>query len=70
MLRLLSKPQAIQGYLVPRRRFTGWAVIYFLLFFCLPVLGICFMLDFLLYLVFTEVFGASIPSSPTMKSRG
>ncbi len=57
MPRLFAKPQTIQGHLVPPRRFTGWAVIYFLLFFCLPVLGLCILLDFLLYLVFTEVFG-------------
>ncbi len=57
MRQLLSKAQTVHGYVVPPRRFTGWAVIYFLLFFCLPLLGLCVLLDFLLYLVFTEIFG-------------
>ncbi len=57
MLQLFAKPRAIRGFVVPPRRFTAWAVVYFLLFFCLPFLGLCVLLDFLLYLVFTELFG-------------
>ena len=57
MLGLLAKPQVIHGHVVPPRRFTVWAVVYFLFFFCLPLLALCLLLDFLLYLVFTEVFG-------------
>ena len=49
-------PAAIRGIRVPPRRFTRWAAIYFVLFFCLPFLGLCLALDFLLYLVFTRFF--------------
>jgi hypothetical protein len=42
---------------VPPRRFTRWAALYFVLFFCLPFLGLCLLFDVLLYLVFTGMFG-------------
>ena len=51
-----KKPEPIHGIIVPRRRFTRWAALYFLLFFCLPVLGLSLALDVVLYLVFTRVF--------------
>ena len=54
MPRLFQKPVTIQGVTIPPRRFTPWAALYFLLFFCLPLLGFCFALDLLLYLLFTE----------------
>ena len=41
---------------MPPRRFTRWAAIFFLAFFCLPVLVFCLAVDALLYLLFTEVF--------------
>lgn len=48
----------IRGVEVPRRRFTRWAALYFLLNLCLPVLGLAFLLDAALYLLFDRVFGA------------
>ena len=54
MLTAFKKPPAIHGVTVPRRRFTPWAGLYFLCFFCLPLLAVCFLLDFLLYLYFTR----------------
>lgn len=54
MLTILKKPPAIHGITVPRRRFTPWAALYFVCFFCLPVLGLSFLLDFAFYLFFTR----------------
>ena len=51
-----SKPPRIHGSEVPPRRFTGWAVLYFLAFFCLPLLTLCFLVDLALYLLFTRMF--------------
>jgi len=56
MRALFKKPAPIHGIDIPPRRFTRWAALYFLLFFCLPVLGFAAALDVLLYLVFTRVF--------------
>ncbi len=58
MFSAFKKPQAILGTTVPKRRFTGWAVLYFILYFCLPVLGLCFLLDLLFYLLFTRALGS------------
>lgn len=55
MLTAFKKPPAIYGITVPRRRFTPWAALYFLCFFCVPVLAVCFLLDFLFYLYFTRL---------------
>ena len=56
MRSLFKKPEPIYGIEIPPRRFTPWAVLYFLMFFCLPVLGLSLALDIVLYLVFTRVF--------------
>ena len=53
---LFKTPEPILGIEIPPRRFTRWAAFYFLLFFCLPVLGLSLALDVVLYLVFTRVF--------------
>ncbi len=50
--------QTLRGKRIPRRRFTGWAALYFLLLFCLPLLGLAFLLDLALYLVFDRIFDA------------
>jgi hypothetical protein len=41
---------------IPRRRFTRWAALYFIVFVCLPLLGVCAALDAALYLAFTRWF--------------
>jgi hypothetical protein len=38
-----------RNIVVPRRRFTGWAALYFGIFVALPILAICVGLDYLLY---------------------
>jgi hypothetical protein len=48
---------AVLGHVIPRRRFTRWAVFYFVLYFCLPVLLLGLLVDVLLYAVFTGLFG-------------
>ena len=48
---------AVLGHVIPRRRFTRWAVYYFLLYFGLPVLLLGLVVDVLLYTVFTGLFG-------------
>ena len=47
---------SISGISLPRRRFTGWAIVYFLVFFGAPILGIALILDVIFYLVFTKFF--------------
>lgn len=41
------------GIDIPRRRFTGWAVLYFVIFFCVPLLA----LDAILHVVLEAAFG-------------
>lgn len=50
-------PRSIHGQVIPKRRFTRWALIYFLQYVCVPVLAIAVLIDGLLYLVFTRLFG-------------
>ncbi len=54
MLAAIKKSPSINGITIPRRRFTAWAGVYFLLFFCLPFLSVCLVADLLFYLVFTR----------------
>ena len=54
----MKKSAPVHGIVIPARRFTGWALLYFLLFFCLPLLALCFALDLGLYYLFKEVYGA------------
>ena len=56
MRRWSAKPRPIYGFELQRRRFTPWAALYFVLFFCLPFLGFCLALDVLLYLIYERLF--------------
>jgi hypothetical protein len=42
----------INGHAIPKRRFTVWAWLYFLLFVAAPVLGLGALLDLALYFAF------------------
>ena len=53
-----STPKPIHGHIIPPRRFTGWAAIYFALFVCVPLLGLGFLLDLALYTIFRDLFDA------------
>ena len=55
---LAKRNQPIRGVGLRRRRFTGWALLYFLVFFCLPVLGLALLLDFALYTFFDRILGS------------
>ena len=61
ILILMSSPadrgQSIRGVGLRRRRFTGWALLYFLVFFCLPVLGLALLLDLALFAFFDLILG-------------
>lgn len=46
----------IYGLTLRPRRFTPWAIVYFILFFCLPFLGFCLALDLIFYLIYTHLF--------------
>ena len=46
----------IGGIDIPRRGFTGWAAVYVLAFFAIPVLFVALALDAALYLLFDRVF--------------
>ena len=50
MGRLINRFVIIDGQLIPRRRFTAWAWLYFIAFVAVPVLGVAASLDYLLYL--------------------
>ena len=57
MTRHDNGPEAVQGQVIPKRRFTRWALYYFVLYFCLPVLALGAAVDALLYFVFSGLFG-------------
>ena len=46
----------VRGQHIPKRRFTRWALYYFLLYVVLPVLAVSLVLDAVLYLVMTRFF--------------
>lgn len=50
---IFRKASAVHGVTLPRRRFTGWAVLYFMIYVCAPVLGIALAFDLAFYLLFT-----------------
>ena len=52
-----DKAVMVRGYPLRPRRFTRWAALYFGLFICLPFLTLCFLIDLLLYTVFTDWLG-------------
>ena len=58
MSSLFRNPKPINGIVIPPRRFTGWAALYFAAFICLPVLGAAFLLDLALYTIFRDWFDA------------
>ncbi len=47
---------SVGGVSLPGRRFTGWAVIYFLAFVAGPILGLALILDIIFFLVFTRFY--------------
>lgn len=53
---MFGKLKRIRGVDVPPRRFTGWALVYFIVFLCLPLLGVALALDVLLYVLWGTVF--------------
>lgn len=52
-----GKGGSVLGQVIPRRRFTRWAVYYVLLYVCLPVLLLGLLIDVLLYALSTGLFG-------------
>ena len=57
---IFRKPQRVRGVIVPRRRFTIWAALYFAAFIGLPVLAIAFAVDMLLYAAVDQTFGTCL----------
>ena len=55
---LFKKPVRVHGHVVPARRFTGWALIYVLLFVGVPVTVIGAVLDLLGWAITVHLFGA------------
>ncbi|MDJ0943975.1 MAG: hypothetical protein QNJ30_10940 [Kiloniellales bacterium] len=58
MASVAKQGQTLRRQRIPRRRFTGWALLYFAVFFCLPLLTLALLLDLALYLVFDRFFDA------------
>ncbi|NKB19067.1 MAG: hypothetical protein GKS01_00845 [Alphaproteobacteria bacterium] len=52
------KAPIVAGVRIPRRHFTIWAALYFLVLFCLPVLGVALALDVIFYVIFQQFFDA------------
>ena len=48
--------RAVRGQHIPKRRFTRWALYYFLLYVILPVLATSLALDAVLYFITTRFF--------------
>ncbi|CAN0436661.1 unnamed protein product, partial [Ectocarpus sp. 13 AM-2016] len=44
----------IRGHRIPKRRFTRWALYYFILYIGLPVLAVSLLADAVLYFLFTR----------------
>ena len=51
------KARTVSGVSLPRRRFTGWAALYFVAFVCVPVLGFALVVDVALYFLVTRLLG-------------
>lgn len=58
MFAQFKKPLRIHGQEVPARRFTGWALIYVLIFIGLPLTLIMALLDLVAWALTVHVFGA------------
>ncbi len=52
-----SHPDSVLGHVIPRRRFTRWALYYVLLYLCLPLLALGLITDLVLYTLFNALFG-------------
>jgi hypothetical protein len=59
MLRQFRAFPRIHGKIVPGRRFTANAALYFGAFVAAPLLGIALLLDLLGWLITVKLFGAS-----------
>lgn len=53
MARGAGKGVMVRGVRLERRRFTGWAALYFIGFLGLPFLALCLLFDLALYALFT-----------------
>lgn len=58
MFAQFKKPLRIHGHAVPIRRFTGWALIYVLIFIGLPITLLMALLDLAAWSLTVHVFGA------------
>lgn len=54
---LFRKAQSVNGYVLPGRRLTVWALYYFLLYFGAPVIAVAFILDLILFAFFRYELG-------------
>ncbi len=54
---LARRRKRVRGIVVPKRRFTVWAWVYFALYVVLPIMGGAFLLDLALYLLYRNVLG-------------
>ena len=50
----LFTARTVSGISLPRRRFTGWATLYFLVYVGVPILAIAFLLDVLIFYAIDE----------------
>ena len=49
-----EKLTEVRGHRIPKRRFTRWALCYFILYIVLPVLAVSLLADALAYFLFTR----------------
>lgn len=58
VIALFKKPVAVRGHVIPARRYTGWALIYVLVFVGLPVTVIGLMFDLVGWAITVKLLGA------------
>lgn len=58
MFAQFKKPVRVYGHEIPARRFTGWAMIYVLIFVGLPITLLMALLDLGAWALTVHVFGA------------
>ena len=59
MTTLFKKPVLVHGHRIPARRYTGWALVYVLLFVALPVTALMLLLDLAGWALTIKLLGAS-----------
>jgi len=58
VIALFKKPVTVRGHVIPARRFTGWALIYVLVFVGVPITVLGLLFDLISWAVTVKLLGA------------